>query len=122
MSSFDGYKLMGVKPQADKKKASVCRKIAEYLTNSENQLNRFKQVSWGPTNIKASQNEAVVNHPALAALAAQHEFATQQEQCPGAWFNSLGGLAGSIATNSTEVQIRDLLANYTAGLSTLLDD
>ncbi len=122
MSSFDGYKLMGVKPQADKKKASVCRKIAEYLTNSENQLNRFKQVSWGPTNIKASENQAVKEHPALAALAAQHEYAHQQEQCPGAWFNSLGSLAGSIATNSTEAQIRELLANYTSGLSILLDD
>lgn len=122
MSSFDGYKLMGVKPQADKKKASVCRKIAEYLTNGENQLNRFKQVSWGPTNLEASKNSDVISHPALAALAKQHEFATQQEQCPGAWFNSLGGLAGSIATNSSEAEIQALLSNYEAGLPTLLDD
>ena len=122
MSSFDGYKLMGVKPQGDKKKASVCRKLAEYLTNSENQLNRFKQVSWGPTNITASENADVKAHPALAALAAQHEFAHQQEQCPGAWFNSLGGLAGSITTTSTEAQIRALLANYKAGLPQLLDE
>jgi len=122
MSSFDGYKLMGVKPQADKKKASVCRKIAEYLTNAENQLNRFKAVSWGPTNITASDNAEVKAHPALAALANQHLYAHQQEQCPGAWFNALGGLAGSITTTSTEADIQTLLDNYTAGLPTLLDE
>ena len=122
MSSFDGYKLMGVKPQADKKKVSVCRKLAEYLTNADNQLARFKQNAWGPTAKAASENEEVKAHPALAALAAQHVYATQQSQCPGAWFNSLGGLAGSIATNSTEADIRNLLANYEAGLPTLLDD
>ncbi len=122
MSSFDGYKLMGVKPQGDKKKASVCRKIAEYLTNSENQLNRFKQVSWGPTNKITSENADVKAHPALAALAAQHVYATQQEPCPGAWFNALGGLAGSITTSSTEDALKQLLVNYQAGLPELLDD
>lgn len=122
MSSFDGYKLMGVKPQADKKKASVCRKLAEYLTNAENQLNRFKAVSWGPTNKGATENPDVQNHPALKALFAQHAFAHQQEQCPGAWFNSLGGLAGSITTTSTEADIQDLLNNYEAGLPMLLDE
>ena len=106
----------------NKKKASVCRKLAEYLTNADNQLARFKQNAWGPTAKAASENEEVKAHPALAALAAQHAHATQQTQCPGAWFNSLGGLAGSIATNSTEADIRDLLANYEAGLPTLLDD
>ena len=47
MSSLDGYKLLGVKPQpkSEKKKASALRKLAEYLTNSENQLNRFRKVS-----------------------------------------------------------------------------
>ena len=122
MSSFDGYKLMGVKPQGNKKKASVCRKLAEYLTNAENQLNRFKAVSWGPTNLTASENAEVKAHPALAALAAQHKYAHQQEQCPGSWFLALGGLAGSIAQNSTEANIRTLLANYAAGLPELLDD
>lgn len=122
MSSFDGYKLMGVKPQSDKKKASVCRKLAEFLTNYENQLNRFKEVSWGPTNIEASKNEDVANHPALAALAAQHKYAKPQEPCPGAWFNSLGGLTGQITTGSTEAQIKTLLSNYEKGLPELLDD
>lgn len=122
MSSFDGYKLMGVKPQADKKKASVCRKLAEYLTNGENQLNRFKAVAWGPTNKSAVENAEVKAHPALAALAKQHEYAHQQEQCPGAWFSSLGGLAGSIATGSSDAEIQALLDNYEAGLPMLLDD
>lgn len=122
MSSFDGYKLMGVKPQKDKKKASVCRKIAEFLTNRENQLNRFMEVNWGPTNIEAASNPDVASHPALAALQKQHEFAKPQENCPGAWFTALGGLAGSITTNSTVADIKALLSNYEKGLPELLDD
>ena len=88
----------------------------------ENQLNRFKAVSWGPTNNDASKNPEVEVHPALAALKAQHNYAHQQEQCPGAWFNSLGGLAGSITTTSTEADIQELLNNYEAGLPMLLDE
>lgn len=122
MSSFDGYKLMGVKPQGNKKKASVCRKLAEFLTNEENQYTRFDRVAWGPTNKKASANEAVKHHPALDALAKQHQYATQQEVCPGAWFNALGGLTGQITTTSTEAQIRTLLSNYAKGLPELKDD
>lgn len=122
MSSFDGYKLLGVKPQVDKKKASVCRKLAEYLTNSENQLARFREVSWGPTAIAASQDAEVKAHPALAALAKQHEYAHQQEACPGSWFSSLGTLASNITSDSTTAQLKSLLKNYSDGLAQLLDD
>ena len=122
MSSLDGYKLMGVKPQANKKKASALRKLAEYLTNSENQLNRFRKVSWGPSNKVASNNADVLAHPGLNALKAQHTYAQQQELCPGDWFNALGGLCGQIATGSTEAQIRALLNNYQSGLDELKDD
>ena len=122
MSSFDGYKLMGVKPQKDKKKASALRKLAEYLTNYENQLNRFRSVSWGPSNIQASNNSEVLAHPGLNALKAQHVYAHQQEQCPGEWFNALGGMCTSITPTSTEAQIKALLSNYQKGLPELLDD
>ncbi len=122
MSSFDGYKLLGVKPQVDKKKASVCRKLAEYLTNAESQLSRFREVSWGPTAVAASQDPEVQAHPALAALKAQHEWAHQQETCPGSWFSSIGTLASNIKSDSTEAQLRSLLKSYEDGLSLLLDD
>ena len=122
LSSFDGYKLLGVKPQVDAKKASVCRKLARYLSGETCQTGRFDEVSWGPTNNKSSQKDAVLSHPGLAALAKQHEYATQQGQCPGAWFVALSTTAKSIESNSTDDQIRQILQNYQAGLNELLSE
>ena len=122
LSSYDGYKLMGVKPQVDAKKASVCRKLARYLTSGSCQTERFKEVSWGPTNNEASEREEVKSHPGLAALAKQHEYAKQQGQCPGAWFVALSTTAKAITANSTDADIRQVLTNYENGLAELLSE
>ena len=122
LGSYDGYKLMGIKPQRDAKKASVCRKLAQYLTSEVCQTERFEQVSWGPTNIHSSQEQGVLNHPGLAALSAQHKYATQQGQCPGEWFLALKTAASGIKTTSTDIELTTILNNYYAGLPVLLTD
>ena len=122
LGSFDGYKLMGVKPQVDAKKASVCLKLARYLTSGECQTQRFKEVSWGPTNLESSARTEVKNHPGLAALAKQHVYATQQSQCPGAWFVSLATTVASIKNNYNDSQIKAALNKYQVGLDELLDE
>ena len=122
LGSFDGYKLMGVKPQTDSKKASVCRKLARYLTGEACQTQRFKEVSWGPTNTKSSQRDEIANHPGLAALNAQHKYATQQGQCPGEWFLALKTAASGVKTTSTDAELQTILDNYYAGLPVLLSD
>lgn len=122
LSSFDGYKLMGVKPQVDAKKASVCRRLAQYLTGAKCQTQRFNQVSWGPTNKESSEAENVLAHPGLAALRAQHEYATQQGQCPGAWFVALSTTAKAITDKTTDDQIKSILENYKNGLPDLLSE
>ena len=122
LGSYDGYKLLGVKPQVDKKKASVCRKLAQYLTGEDCQTERFNNVSWGPTNKKSSQEKAVVDHPGLAALAAQHQYATQQGQCPGAWFVALSTTAKAVTAGSSDADIRKILDNYKNGLPDLLSE
>ena len=122
LSSYDGYKLLGVKPQVDAKKASVCRKLARYLSGEVCQTGRFNEVSWGPTNNNSSQKDGVLKHPGLAALAKQHEYATQQGQCPGAWFVALSTTAKSIEKNSTDDQIKQVLTNYQNGLGELLSE
>ena len=122
LSSFDGYKLLGVKPQVDAKKASVCRKLARYLTGESCQTERFRQISWGPTNKATSQKDEVKAHPGLAALYKQHEYATQQGQCPGAWFLALATAAKSITATSSDSDIQGILNNYKNGLPELLDE
>ena len=122
LGSFDGYKLMGVKPQVDAKKASVCRRLAQYLTGAKCQTQRFNAVSWGPTNKQSSEEENVLAHPGLAALRAQHEYATQQGQCPGAWFVALSTTAKAITDKTTDEQIKQILTNYKNGLPELLSE
>ena len=122
LGSFDGYKLFGVKPQVDAKKASVCRKLAKYLCGEACQTQRFKKVAWGPTNVVSSAKDDVLAHPGLAALAKQHTYATQQSQCPGAWFVSLAAAAKTIKKDSSDAEIRNILNVYNAELPDLLSE
>lgn len=122
LGSFDGYKLLGVKPQVDAKKASVCRKLARFLTGEDCQGERFDVASWGPTNVKASQKPEVLAHPGLAALNAQHEFASGQGQCPGNWFSALATAAKGVKANSSDADLKKILETYEAGLDELLSD
>lgn len=121
LSSFDGYKLLGVKPQVDARKASVCRKLARFLTGEDCQGQRFDEASWGPTNKAASQKPSVLAHSGLQALAKQHEFAKPQGQCPGAWFTALATTAKAVTATATDDQLRLILQNYENGLPELLD-
>lgn len=122
LGSFDGYKFIGVKPQVDNKKASVCRKLAQFLTNNASQTERFNLVGWGPTHVETSAKEEVLAHPGLAALKAQHQYAAQQGQCPGTWFSTLAAAATAITTKSTDSDIKAVLAAYEAGLPACLSD
>lgn len=122
ISSFKGYKLIGVKPQTDSKKVSVCKRIARYLSQQQRQLQRFKEVGWGPTNKIANQDPAVANHPGLKALREQSAFAKTQVQCPSSWFSSVASLANSIMPDSSPDQIKACLASYEANLESFLGD
>lgn len=121
LSSFDGYKLLGVKPQVNVKKASVCRKIARFLTGEDCQYERFSKSNWGPTNKVAADKEDVKNHKGLQALAAQRQYSKPQVQCPGSWFSALGTTAKAITASATDDQLRTILKNYEVALPELLD-
>ena len=122
LGSFSGYKMFGVKPSTDKKRLSVCRKLAYYLAGEECQKRRFNSQSWGPTNLNALKLPGVSTHPALAALAKQDEFAQVQQPTPGAWFNAVGALGTTIKKSSSDADIRKALRTYEEGLDALLDE
>ena len=122
--SFSGNKLIGVKPQKDSKKTAICQRTAQYLTGEVCQLQRFEEVAWGPSNKVAAANQKVTANPALAALAAQNEYAKPQGQFPGGWWNTAGAIGASLkdlGANATDAQIQAVLDTYADGLDTLLD-
>lgn len=119
MGSYSGCKLMGIKPQDDAVKAAVLHKLAQYLTNAECQLQRYELVGWGPSNLEAQQSDEVQADPALAALAAQNEFATPQGQIHGSWWD-IAKLLGNVAEDSTtDEELQAGLDSYKASIDEL---
>lgn len=95
-SGFGGFKLMGVKPQTDAGKLAVCDALAAYLTGEEVQVARYGVVGWGPSNLAAQQNEAVLADEALSALAQQLVYTVPQGQYPGDYWSLATALGDSV--------------------------
>lgn len=83
MGSFLGCKIMGVNTQTAHPVEAM--ELAEYLTNEQSQLRRFEALGYGPSNVKAAASEAVAAEPALAALAAQSDYAISQHVLTPFW-------------------------------------
>ncbi|MCR5201708.1 MAG: extracellular solute-binding protein [Lachnospiraceae bacterium] len=76
MSSFMGYKLIGINKGTKSPKWSM--KLAEFLNSREYQLKRYKAVGECPADIEAAKSEEVKNDLTIKALSEQSEYATAQ--------------------------------------------
>ena len=121
ISSYMGYKLVGVKPSSDEKRQSVCKKIARYISNEDAQRERFMAVNWGPTNISAAADEGVLSHPGLNALLAQKPYAKPQVSTPDNWFSNVSALAASISFGMSDSAMKEELNKYKNNLPSFLD-
>lgn len=66
MCSFAGYKLMGVNSATEQPEWSM--RLAQWITNEENQMTLFRLKGEGPSNVKAAASEEVRAAKAIAAL------------------------------------------------------
>ena len=117
LGSYSGYKLMGVKPQADAKKAAVLSLLAQYLTNEECQVQRFNSFQWGPSNVKAQANDAVKANVSLSALAAQSAYSTPQGQIAGVFWDNANALGAVAKAANSDAELQTGLDNYTAAVT-----
>lgn len=76
MASFSGYKLIGVNSYSENEQWAA--KLAQWITNEENQMLRFRLRGQGPSNINAAASKEVQDSPAIAALLEQAEFSCLQ--------------------------------------------
>ncbi len=104
MSSYSGYKLVGVNPHSDYVGWSML--LAEYLTNYDSQVLRYEQRGLGPANIEAAESDAVQADPAIAALAEQAAYATPQRVGANFWTpaETLGQILASGNPDGTDLQ------------------
>lgn len=83
MSSFKGYHLIGVNSYSQDSQWAA--KLAEYITNEENQLLRFELKQRGPANKNAAASEAINQVPAIAAVIEQSEYGQLQKIGAAYW-------------------------------------
>lgn len=76
MASFSGCKLIGVNAYSEFPEWSS--KLAEWITNEENQRLRFEMRGQGPSNIAVADSEEIRQSPAIAALLEQSGFSQLQ--------------------------------------------
>lgn len=109
MASFAGYKFVGVNAFSDNIGWSML--LSEYITNEANQAKIAEATGEGPSNINAA---STISSPALAALAAQAEFADLQ-RIGGAYWDPAASLGSSLIEGTDDLQ--GLLDTAVAGIT-----
>ena len=121
LGSFNGCKLMGVKPQADAKKGAALHKLAQYLTGEACQMERFEALSWGPANLVDQQSEAVQANPGLAALFLQNQYSKPQGQIHGSWWDIAKVIADDVKAATDDAGLQAALDNYYSKINDLFN-
>ena len=116
IGSYNGCKLMGVKPQADAVKAAVLHKLAQYLTGEKCQLERFEALAWGPSNLVAQASEAVQSNPGVAALLAQSPYSVPQPSIPDFWWDLAKVIGDDVKAATDDAGIQAALDKYEAAI------
>ncbi len=115
MASFSGYKLMGVNTLTAFPEEAMA--LAEWLTNEESQIKRFEVRALGPSNIKAAQSEAVQANVALAALAAQSEFAFPEKDVRGNYWSPAEAFGTTMEAKDYSKDVKTLLDEMVAAIT-----
>ena len=123
LGSFNGCKLMGVKPQSDPTRAAVLHKLAQYLTGEQCQMERFNALSWGPSNLVDQASPEVQANPGLAALLAQAPYSVPQGQIHGSWWDIAKVIASEVkaAPAGDEAALQAALDNYYNKINSLFE-
>ncbi len=114
MASFSGYKLIGV--NAYSKHREWAAKLAEWISNEENQKLRFQLRGQGPSNINAAASDEVQNSPAIAALLAQSEFSCLQRIGGNFWDPVTAFTANILAGNPSGKSLQEQLDTMVEGI------
>ena len=114
LGSFNGCKLLGVKPQADAAKGAALHLLAQYLTGKEAQMERFNTLSWGPSNSEDQNSPEVQANPGLAALLKQAPYSVPQGNIEGSWWDIAKVIGDDVKAATDEAGLQAALDNYAA--------
>lgn len=115
MASFKGYKMYGVNSYS--KHLGWALKLADWLSNEENQVLRFEERSQGPSNKNAAASDAVGKAPAIKAVQEQSEFGVLQRVGNSYW-NPTTEFGNTMAAgNPNGLELQELLDTMVAGIT-----
>ena len=115
MSSFTGYKMFGVNAYSEH--LAWAHKLADWLTNEENQTLRFVERSQGPSNKNAAASDEVGKVPAIAAVIEQSQYGNLQRVGNSYW-TACTTFADIIAAgNPDNIPLQDLMDTLTNGIA-----
>ncbi len=119
MSSYAGYKLVGVNAYSDN--VGYAMLLAQWITNYDNQVYRFEQKGYGPSNVEAASSDAVAANPAIAALSLQSAYATVQRVGSNFWdpAATLGQILANGNPDGTDLQ--ELLDTAVSGIEAAVE-
>ena len=121
LGSFNGCKLMGVKPQADAVKGAALHKLAQYLTGEACQMERFNELSWGPANLVDQASPEVQANPGLSALLLQNNYSRPQGQIHGSWWDIAKVIGDDVKAATDEAGLKAALTNYYGKIDALFN-
>lgn len=111
MASFKGYKMFGVNAYSEH--LAWAHKLADWITNEENQTLRFEERMQGPSNINAASSDAVGKVPAIAAVIEQSQYGVLQRVGNSYW-DACTEFAETIAAgNPDNMPLQDLMDRLT---------
>ncbi len=100
LSGYFGYKLMGVNGFSKNKGEAM--KLAQWLTNEQNQLIRYQTRGFAPTNKNLMEREEVTNDPVIATIFEQAKYNRTQKGVPAQYWQPMASLVTPIVTAKTD--------------------
>ena len=120
MASFIGFKMMGVNYYSEYK--DWAHKLADWITNEQNQTLSFNERNIGPSNINAAASDEVLKVPAIQAVIAQSEFGKLQRVGNKFWSPCVDFADTILAGNPTNIDHQELLDTLTANITASIVD
>lgn len=115
LSSFIGYKMAGANAYSDH--VDWALKLADWVTNEQNQILRFEERNQGPSNIKAAASDAVNKVPAIQAVIAQSEYGVLQRVGNNYWDPFIDFGENLAAGNPSGKDPQEIIDTLVAGIT-----
>lgn len=115
MASFTGYKMVGVNYYSKNKEWAF--KLAQWMTNEQNQTLRFVEQNQGPANKVAAASDEVAKVPAIAAVIEQSQYGVLQRIGNSYWDACTTFADSLLAGNTGRTQLQEQLDKLVEGIT-----